>query len=66
MNVNTGHLVSNDFWDTTPTADRSNYQEIPAHLNRAARRKLAGRNEAKVALNSGGKLSRWARKQRSK
>ena len=64
MNVNTGHIVSNDFWNSMPTAEKPDYSEVPPHLNRAARRKLAGRNEAKVALNSGGKLSRWARKQK--
>jgi len=42
------------------------YIPVPPELDRAAKLKLAGRNEAYVSLTSGGKLSKWAAKERKK
>jgi hypothetical protein len=47
-----------------PAELRSGYELVPNELERAAEKKLAGRNEATVSLTSGGKLSRWAAKKR--
>ncbi len=44
--------------------EQGQYVPVPPELQRAAELKLAGQNEAMVSLTSGGKLSRWAAKQR--
>lgn len=40
------------------------YKEVPKELETAAEKKLSGKAEAYVSLTSGGKLSKWAAKQR--
>lgn len=40
------------------------YEPVPKELESAAKKKLAGKDEAYVSLTSGGKLSKWAAKQR--
>lgn len=40
------------------------YTEVPKELETAAKKKLAGKDEAYVSLTSGGKLSKWAAKER--
>lgn len=62
MNPMTGHLVSDI--NTIDDRFRADYAPVPDSLNRAARRKLAGRPEARVSLTSGGKLSKHAAEQR--
>jgi hypothetical protein len=63
VNPYTGHLVA------IPTEKQQKmlremfdrgYEPVPPELERAARKKLAGRSEATVSLTSGGKLARWA------
>ena len=44
--------------------EANGYVPVPPELNRAAKRKLAGKDEAYVSLTSGGELSKWAAKQR--
>ncbi len=46
--------------------EKQSYIPIPEELNVAAEKKLAGKDEAYVSLTSGGKLSKWAAKQRAK
>jgi hypothetical protein len=58
MNPNNNHLVANV--ESINERIRNEYDQIPEHLNRAARRKLAGRSEAFVSKTSGGKLSKHA------
>ncbi|HML23557.1 MAG TPA: hypothetical protein PKD09_18010 [Aggregatilinea sp.] len=60
MNVDNGDLI--ELFGATPPPE--GYIPIPPELNRAARRKLAGHSQATVSLTSGGKLSKWAAKQR--
>lgn len=60
MNCDTGHLVRLGENEIPPVG----YEPVPDNLLRAANKKLAGKNEAYVSLTSGGKLSRWAAKQR--
>jgi hypothetical protein len=60
VNPYTGHLVRLQDNETPP----EQYEILPEQLNRAARRKLAGKNEATVSLTSGGKLSKWAAEKR--
>jgi hypothetical protein len=62
MNPSKGHLVK--WLEMVPAELRSGYELVPNELERAAEKKLAGRNEATVSLTSGGKLSRWAAKKR--
>lgn len=64
MNCNSNHLVSS-FADL-PQDEKKAYEMVPEYLRGAARRKLAGKSEAQVSLNSGGKLSRWAASKRKK
>lgn len=64
MNCDTNHLVSKKHLDTLPEDAKKEYEPVPEGLNRAARRKLAGKSEAHVSFNSGGKLSKWAAKKR--
>lgn len=59
MNPHTGHLT------TDITFITSEYKQVPADLEHAARLKLNGQPEAHVSLTSGGKLSNWARKERN-
>lgn len=40
------------------------FEQIPPELENAAKVKLAGRTEATVSRNSGGKLSKWAAQRR--
>jgi len=60
MNVNTNHLVNVEYDAPAPEG----YDLLPERLNRGARRKLGKNNNAYVSKTSGGKLSRWAAKQR--
>jgi hypothetical protein len=55
MSPDSGHLI-----DTKVYGLPAGYEVLPDDLQGAARRKLAGRSEAHVSKNSGGKLSRWA------
>lgn len=64
MNPETGHIVRVDSEEEMLRLAGAGYEPVPDELNRAARRKLAGRKEAYVSMNSGGKLSRWAAKKR--
>ena len=80
MDINTGHLVSPEKFEemqkevmrklTKEIAEGSangpleDYQPVPKELEPAAKKKLASKDEAYVSLTSGGKLSRWAAKQR--
>lgn len=71
MDINTGHLVSpekfKEMMENYTDYDRKaleNYQPVPKELEVAAKKKLAGKDEAYVSLTSGGKLSKWAAKQR--
>lgn len=40
------------------------FEQLPPELTKAAQAKLAGAIEATVSRNSGGKLSKWAKKRR--
>jgi len=64
LNPDTGHLVRVDSEEEMLRLAEAGYEPVPEELNRAARRKLAGRKEAQVSLISSGKLSRWAAKRR--
>ena len=46
--------------------EQKNFEPVPVNLERAAMLKLAGADEAQVSLTSGGKLSKWAAKERKK
>ena len=59
MNPDTGHLVDLDKVDLEEW-----YVPIPFDLQIAAQKKLAGKPEAFVSRHSGGKLSRFAARQR--
>lgn len=62
MNPDTGHLVdtSDMNQEQLDQLRRLGYLRVPPNLQRAARKKLSGRREARVSLTSGGKLSKWA------
>ncbi|MBA7541746.1 hypothetical protein ES705_34062 [subsurface metagenome] len=67
MNPGTGHLVDLEKidlekWDKE--LKEAGYVPIPPNLQNAAIKKLAGKPEAFVSRNSGGKLSRFAAHQR--
>lgn len=65
MNPDTGHLI--DLEKTKKTLkelESEGYVPIPSDLQNAAQKKLAGRPEAFVSRNSGGKLSNFAAQQR--
>lgn len=62
MNIQDNHLVRDI--KQVPEDRREDYTELPEELAEAAERKLAGKNEATVSKNSGGKLSRWAASER--
>lgn len=65
MDVQTNHLVTEEFFETMTDTEKAKYQPIPPELNRAASRKLGVNKEIKVSFVSNGKLSKWARKQRA-
>jgi hypothetical protein len=65
MNVATNHLMKIDEKELQEVMGLG-YAPIPAELNQAANRKLAGQSEAYVSFNSGGKLSSWAAQKRKK
>ena len=61
MNPDTGHLVDIEvFKESFPELLTNGYEPVPKELNGAAKKKLAGKHEAYVSLNSGGKLSKFA------
>lgn len=74
MDVNTGHLISGESLKLYEKHLRElrelekepiqNYEPVPDELHLAAKKKLAGKDEAMVSLTSGGKLSKWAAKKR--
>lgn len=69
MNPLNNHLIGGEAFERL-TQEKgaqvraSDYITVPDHLNRAARRALAGRTETTVSMHSGGQLSRWAADQR--
>lgn len=64
MNVNTGHLITSEMFQALQESQQRDYALVPQELESAAEKKLAGKPEAMVSLNSGGKLSKWASEQR--
>lgn len=69
MNSGTGHLMSPEAMERLRSLNAElagGYTEVPERLSRAAKRTLAGRDEAHISLKSGGKLSRWAAHERAK
>ena len=66
MNPDTGHLVTQEVLERMDEEKKKQYKPLPQRLNRAAKRKLAGKGEATVSLTSGGKLSQWAAQERKK
>lgn len=61
MAPNTGHVI-----DLAVHGKPDGYQVLPDRLQGSARRFLDGRSSAYVSLDSGGKLSRFARSERKK
>ena len=64
MNVNTGHLITSEMFQAMQEFQREEYTPVPKELHSSADKKLAGKSEAVVSLTSGGRLSKWASKQR--
>lgn len=66
MNSETGHLVDTHLLNTLETKELEDngYKKVPEELSFAAQMKLQGRPEAFVSLTSGGKLSKFAAKNR--
>lgn len=70
MNSNDGHLISGEMmkeFKMNPLKFNKNiqdYTEVPPELENAAKKKLNGKDEAYVSLNSGGKLSKYMAKLR--
>ena len=73
MNPDTGHLVDLEKMDKkfhemvirrSFIKMKEDYIPIPKDLQNAAQKKLAGKPEAFVSRNSGGKLSNFAKQQR--
>ena len=64
MNPDTGHLVDLMSDNAKEFAKEKGYDPVPDELEPAAKRKLAGKDEAYVSRNSGGKLSKWGAKKR--
>ena len=63
MDTESGHLVTSEMLEEILKKDSEKakkYTPVPKSLEEAAKKKLAGKNEAMVSLTSGGKLSRWA------
>lgn len=64
MNIDTGHLITDEMYREMQDFQQRGYASVPKELQPAAEKKLAGKNEAIVSLTSGGKLSKWASEQR--
>ena len=66
MNPNTNELVdtSNMTEEEIYRLHNNGFVPVPQKLNRAAKRKLAGKKSAKVSFTSGGLLSNWAKQLR--
>ena len=64
MNTDTGELISAEKFARLAEEEKKKFTPVPERLSRAARRKLAGKDQAMASLTSGGKLSRWAAKKR--
>jgi len=66
MQVDTNHLVDFNKLDEAEieAKRRDGYEQVPEHLNRAARRALAGRDDVHISKTSGGQLSKYAAKRR--
>lgn len=60
MNCDTGHIID---WSANAPTPHS-YEPLPSSLTHAARMVMGDRDEGRVSLTSGGKLSKWAAKQR--
>ena len=63
MNADTGHLVKLAK-ESLEELQGIGYEPVPEELTMAAEKKLAGKDEAYISLTSGGKLSKWAAKNR--
>lgn len=62
MNCDTGHIVRGLGEDFPPHG----YTRLPADMEPAATKFLGDRTEGRVSLTSGGKLSKWAAKERNR
>jgi hypothetical protein len=60
MNCDTGHIRNYPFNENPPHG----YTPLPDSLAPAARKVMGDRDEGQVSLTSGGKLSKWAAKER--
>ncbi len=66
MNCDTGELRRMANLEDEPEEFRKIFTRVPEELEEAAKRKLNGSNRAFVSLTSGGKLSKFAAKERKK
>lgn len=64
MNIDTGHIVTQDTVERMLEQKRRQYQRVPASLAGDAERVLAGRSEGHVNLREPSRLSAWAKRRR--
>ena len=66
MNCDTGELRRMANLEDESEAFKEMFTRVPEELEEASKRKLNGSNRAFVSLTSGGKLSKFAAKERKK
>lgn len=64
MNINTGHLVNEDFLKELSKKSLDKYKIIPENLVQEADQALDGKKETYINLKGKSKLANWANKKR--
>lgn len=61
VDVNTGHLISDEMYERLQEELRENYEPVPEELSLSAQLELMGKEETYVGKEATSKIARWAR-----
>jgi len=64
MDVNTGHLISDEIYARLQKELRENYEPVPEGLRQSAELELMGKEETYVGKEATSKIARWAKAKR--
>ncbi len=64
MDVNTGHLITDEMYDKLEEELKRNYEQVPEILSLSAELELIGKKETYVGKEATSKIARWAKAKR--
>lgn len=66
MNTDTGHLVSNEEFESMDCELQEQYEQVPNNLTLSAQLELMGKSETVVGKEATSQLATWARSKRDR